>query len=88
MLGIVGLMTLLLILNEWFFSLFHANWFVMSYFVLSVSVALGYCLIFVLLNVFKIARFEEMRIELRNNKYLKDIPIIELDKLVKVTFSS
>lgn len=87
-LSILGLMLLMFFTNETYLSFVQVNSFVMAYSITSISAILGYSIIFVLMNVFNIARFEEMRIELRNTKYLKDIPAIKLDKLVKVTFSS
>lgn len=86
MLSILGLMLLMLFTNESYLSYVQVNNFVMAYSITSISAILGYSIIFVLMNVFNIARFEEMRIELRNTKYLKDIPAIKLDKLVKVSF--
>lgn len=84
----LGFIMFLLFSNESYLSFVQVNSFVTAYSLTSISALLGYSMIFVLMNVFKIARVEEMRIELRNSKYLKDIPAIEIDKLVKVTFTS
>ncbi|MBD8523862.1 hypothetical protein [Lysinibacillus fusiformis] len=83
----LGFIMLLLFSNESYLSFVQVNSFVTAYSLTSISALLGYSMIFVLMNIFKIARVEEMRIELRNSKYLKDIPSIEIDKLVKVTFT-
>ena len=69
------------------------SWYLTHYTILAFSIPIGsailsYSIIFAMMNFCKIARHEEMRIELRNNKYLKDIPNIKLNKVVKLKFSN
>ncbi|MEB2301567.1 hypothetical protein LAV72_18345 [Lysinibacillus xylanilyticus] len=74
----------LLYLNESLRSWYLTHYSLISFSILFVSVFLSYSLIYVRM---KFSKHEEMRIEIKNNKYLKDIPNINLNKVVKLKFS-
>jgi hypothetical protein len=67
------------ILSSWYFN------YILPIFIIILALTLSFSITFVMM---KFSRHEEMRIELKNIKYLKDIPNIKLNKVVKLKFSS